>query len=383
MSAHVMTRNDYTTQAPRRRVRAWMGWALATLLPACSSKGCTRDQTTEQSAAEVPAPAASTTAPAASRKRSLAVQHLPADCEAVARLQWAALAAHPALAPHLRAAYDPPESARASVSAEQRAFLHFLDQADIDPTKDVEQIAVCMRKTTGAEGLLVILGGNLPAGVLKLMKLHAPKGTQYEIKERDGIEYLELEGQYLIQAEDNAVLLGRDFEALAAAYPSSGNHETYALPKDDQVGIVARGQVLTDAFAEPIAKTPFKETLPGLQRISAAFDFERGHLALLATMDGAERAKQLQKQLQQMMKELIQHAESAPATVRLVMAPNVALARQAKFELDGAQVRLALDLPEQMIDALVMQLLGPAPTRPPRPPPSGFERPLKAPPSTD
>ncbi len=375
-----MTSHDHL--AARRPIvsRRFRCWALALLLPACNSKGCAKDdQSTVSAAAETPAKEAKggteQAAAEGTRKESNALGHLPDDCLAVARVQWAKLAAHPALSPHLRAAYDPPPSAQASVSAEQKAFLAFLQQAQIDPTKDVTQLALCLGKNVATVGPLVALGGNLPGDVLGLMKRHAPKGGSYEIKERDGIRHLELDGQHLAQAADNAVLLGRDFQAIAKAYPTTEHFKAYALPEEGELAIVARGEFFAGAVGEQVEGTPLKEVLPHMDRFEGTLNLQMGHLTLAAKMDSPELATKLEALLKQMTQELIQQAERAPLTVRLVMAPNVALARKAKFRVDGDRVSVHLDVPEQMVESLMTQVFGGAPNRPPKPPPGGVKRP--------
>lgn len=327
---------------------------------ACSSKACGSESSSEQAAATGDTlVAASATPPAAARKRSRAAQHLPSNCLAVLRMQWQKLAEHPALGPHLTAAFDPNSAVATQAGPEQRAFLNFLQHAQIDPKKDVDQVMLCLLQAQ-PNNTVAVIGGDLPGDFLSLMKQHAPKGKSFELSEREGMTFIEMQGQYLAQAPDNAVLVGNHFGALREAYATSEAHGNYGLPESGELTAVLRGELLAEALAEPIAKTPLVTTIPKIQRLEASVELEQSRILLLATLDSAERAKQLDAQLHQMVNELVEQAKRAPPTVRMLMASNLALAQSAKITSDGTRVRVEVSLPEGMIDGLVSQLLGPS-----------------------
>lgn len=342
----------------------------------CSSRACGKEVASDQTATAGSEVAAAPTASVSpTRKRSRAVEHLPSNCLAVIRLQWARLAEHPALGPHLTAAFDPSGSVASQAGPEQRAFLNFLEHAQIDPKKDVDQVMVCLLQAR-PNSTVAVIGGELPGDFLSLMKRHAPNGQQFELREREGMTFLELQDQFLVQAKDNAVLVGNHFGAMREAYAAGEAHGNYGIPETGEVAAVLRGELLAEALAQPLGGTPLSSTVPKIQRLEASVDLGAARISLRATMENAARAKELDEQLQQLVREIVEEARRAPPTVRMLMASNVQLAQSAQIESDGARVSVEVPLPDGMLEGLAAQLLGPS--KPPPPPPLKVE-PLPSP----
>jgi hypothetical protein len=259
----------------------------------------------------------------------------------------------------LKAAYQPP-AGHAPGSIQQKAFLDFLSQSNIDPMKDVHEIAVCLPSAEQAD-VVVAIGGDLPGAFLSLLKQHAPKGSSYEIEEREGIEYLELQGQYLMQAPDHAVLLGSDLPKMLAAYPTTQALQNYGVPNEGEISLVARGAAFLKILSPQVLASPAGALLRKIERVDGSLDLKLGHVRFNADLGKPAAAAMMKRQLELLMKQMLAEAERSPVPVRLMMAPNLALARSAKFTVTGSVLKLAVDLPSTMVEGLLQQVLGPLP----------------------
>ncbi len=344
----------------RRSLGKIPAWTLALLAAACSGRGCSKSDTAPPT--EAP-PVVSSAAPSATntqspRSRSAALEHLPANCLGVLRVNWAQLVKLPAIEQHLRAAYEPDGAANAQLPPEQQAFLAFLRHAGIDPFEDVDQLVVCGGEH-GPSGGVMIIGGNFPQGLPELMKKHAPHGQDFVVAERGGHRYLQMQGQYLVQASDNAVLLGQDLDQTLSATAVTKNARDYELPAEGELAAVARGPALLQLLAPGAVSTPMGKSLEGLQRMQASLTATSGQLAAAAVFESPAQAETIAAQVRRMLAEMIKQAERAPVAMRLVMAPNLALARSVELSTDGTTLSAKLKLPRGWIEGMLARTMGP------------------------
>jgi hypothetical protein len=340
--------------------RALGGLALLLSLPACAEAGCSKpDRSAANSAASVataaaqppPAVTAQPVSAAPERFGVTALSHLPAGCSVAGRVEWRVLANHPLLSPMVRKALNP--DPKEITTAEQKSFLAFLEQARLDPQRDIEQIALCYAR---AADPLVIIAGALPKDLVPLMETLAPKSERYQILQQQGALVLSRAGRNLVQADDRALLLGSDLASVLAARQLSSSYLDYGLPERGELAFVGEGDLLRGLFAT-LLPPPFGQLAGRTEQLRANFVLATQELTITAQLPSAEEAEVLKSGLGSLLQAQGLEAGSPSAGVPGATAPGAGLraaalkqavqktAASAQWDVQDKLVRLRVTLP--------------------------------------
>jgi hypothetical protein len=274
-------------------------------------------------------------------ERSSAHAHLPAGCDAVARIDLAGLREVGPVAEHVMPALD--EAAKKSEDAGKMA--RFFLSAGLDPRKDLEEAALCATDLGGLPKMVLIIGGRMrPGRIVEALRTHADDLDGFEVErviEAEGREILlTKDGLFITQADDGAVLIGTSQKLVEAALPTSDHHEGYAVPLDRQIGALITAEAVKKA-GERAVTIPFARKLGDAGRAMLTVDLDQRKAVVELDMGSPAAAKDLAAALGDFLKlaRLVPRAD-----------PITGLLTKTSFVADGTRTVGTLDIPKEAVE---------------------------------
>jgi hypothetical protein len=223
---------------------------------------------------------------------SKAYTHLPSGCDAVMRLDVAAVLKADAFKKHVLPALEE----QAKSDADSKKFDAFLKDAGIDPKKSIKDVVLCATNLSGSEpNVVVIAGGELSAGaVIPAMQKHAKAGELKEPRDVGGLQVLEGKNEpfMVAQASDGAILFGNKVELLTAAAKAKSGDKEYGLALDKElVGLVA-AKAIQKALSEGGGSNPFAAMMKGAGKLTVSVSLGTNVMEARITMGSAAEAQE-------------------------------------------------------------------------------------------
>ncbi|HEX2735627.1 MAG TPA: hypothetical protein VHM70_28700 [Polyangiaceae bacterium] len=337
------------------KVTSW-AFAVSLLITACSARGCSRSQDLAPAAStsaaapstSVPGqPSASAITAAQKSYGTSALTHLPNGCTAVGRIEWRVLVNHPFLAPLLRRLWQPESGA--SLSPEQHSFFSFLSEAKLDLQRDVEQVAFCVVEN---EGPTFVVSGALPPELTSLLRRFAPKSEHYRMEQHAGVNVLTKQDNSFLQAEDRAFIAGSKLERLLAASKAKTEYESYGLPSQGELAMVANGKSV-GSLLMVLLPAPVGAVASHAERAVARFDLGSEALVLETTFGSAEEAELLKSWLSKMLEAMAQEAKPRSSFDKALRDTALQVLAGARYEVQDKVLKLTARIP---LTALAMAL---------------------------
>lgn len=280
------------------------------------------------------------------------MEHLPADCDAVARIDAQAVFASEGVRRHLQ------EHTHKRDPRLVEGVASFLQDSRLDVLRDVREVAICLADSATAEGnaarrakYLVIIAGDLGqsdvlAGVLK----HAPTERAFKKRGVKGKDVLERDGILLGQADDGAILISDSADLLTAARAAQQAHlQRLKLPAAP-VAAVANREVLA-SFGSSDSRNSLGQALGATQRLQLTFELAPVRVnALLEAASEAEAAR-LRAYWEQVFAPFRNEALLRQLGSRLPPA-LVDMLKAAETAARGNQVLVKLPLPPSALESL-------------------------------
>jgi hypothetical protein len=283
---------------------------------------------------------------------SIAHTHLPASCKAVAVVDVRALLEVPSVKEHVVPAID--EKARRDENAGKLA--HFLLTAQLNPKKDLKEIAICVEELALRPKFVAIVGGRLlERGFVDALEQHGKEEKFHPPKDVDGLRVIEAKERdaYVTQAADAAILLGNDLDLVKKAAARSDAFEAYALPLDQtMVGVIPAATMAEIAGRiTPMLALIGGGALPPFGRAEVTLTLEPGKLGGRMELATDAAAAEVAQKLNQIV--------AAVSLLPPMMNPTgipIDILRQAVIQAQGKAVVLTLPIPQETIESVMKEI---------------------------
>ena len=283
-----------------------------------------------------------------------ALEHLPADCDAVGRIDAAALFASDGVRQHVLE--------HAHSEADPRGIeglAAFLKDSRLDVAKDVKEVVFCLADSGSVENgggsrrakFLVIVGGTLGhtdvlAGVLK----YAPPERAFKERVVADKTVLARGDVRLGQLEDGAVVVSDSETLLIAAWPKGQRHHQEVKLPAAPIAMVANREVLS-SIVPPGPLAPLAEAVAATQRLELTIAL--APLDVAAIMETASPADG--KRVGEFWEQVFVPFRN-PATMRQMrerLPPLFTDVMQSgSAQTSGSRVQIRFQLPPQAIQSL-------------------------------
>ena len=331
------------------------------LCGACSKKDETQGQTSTgsakataaatgkgsaaQGAATAGATAAAKTptgAPVAADPKA-AYNHLPADCDVVARIDISKLLAQPAMAKDVVPLLDQIAKKPDAKSPDFKAFQGFLTETGIDLKSSFKSAALCVRNVAAQPKFSFVVAGDLkPETIVAAMEKAPMKGKKPTVVDIDGRKAISDVKFTMGQAADGALVFSDDKALFQASTPTADNYQSkYALPLVGDFSL---------AVADNLAKTMVgkdksaPKEFGAVGRITATLDLAGSKAMAKLTCATAEDATKLNAMLI-LMKDQFKQKLGAKSQ----FGEGKAL-ESATSKVEGNDVLIELTLPGELME---------------------------------
>ena len=290
-----------------------------------------------------------------SKHDSVAHEHLPAECEAVVRIDVQGLTKVPAIKEHVIPAID--EKAKESEDASKLA--RFLLTAELNPKKDLKEIVVCVTNIDpkGDEpDVLAVVGGNLlENGIVNAIEKHGKKDKFKKPKEEGGLKIIEAEDEpvFITQADDAALIISNKKATLKKGAKSGKAFKDYDIPLDEQIVGVIPADTVKRLSKGAGAGLGLGTKLDGAGRILLTLTLDPGKIGARVEMKSASDAKELADALN----ETLSAMKSMPGGGGAFGDPMAgALLSSAKIKSDGKELVLEIPIPDKLIEKFAEEM---------------------------
>jgi hypothetical protein len=233
-----------------------------------------------------------------------ATGHLPAACQAVARVDFQSVIRAPGVEQHLLAHHADDKTKSVSDDSKSHGdgkIFEFLQEAGIDPKQNVKEVAVCLSDSVGGAkasrqraSFLIAIGGDLGGtDLLPAMEKFAPKDAKFQSQTVDGQKVLSRNERLWAQAKDGVILFSDNLELLKLGLNGSHKHyESLDVPKAN-VGLVATRRIFETMGGQSAEHPhPLLQGLGAAERLTASLSFtdRRLEARLSTTSEGDAQA---------------------------------------------------------------------------------------------
>ena len=296
----------------------------------------------------------------APRGTHAASAHLPDSCDAVTHVDIAKVMGSAPVKKHIVPALEAAQKKQEGKDAEKgdQSFTAFLKEADLDPMKDLTELAVCVSKIPiggggGDPDFGFALSGNLKKNILDALKKSSKdeKLTDIDIA---GIKALATDDKdpSVAQAEDGVLVLASTEAMLKSMYKSSKAHEEYKLP-DTGISIVVPGKIVKQAMEQSQGggDNPFKPHAANAGRAAITADPTNGNVELRIDMGNEKAAIELGGFVKTLMPKLTE----GPPSQDPMGAMAQGMLKDAKVDNQGSELVITLKVPADQLDAMAKQ----------------------------
>jgi hypothetical protein len=267
-----------------------------------------------------------------------AYNHLPADCDVVARLDISKLMAHPAVAKDVTPLLDQIAQKKDSKDADFKAFQGFLTETGLNLKTSFKSAALCVRGVAQQPKFAMIIAGDLkPETIVAAMEKAPMRGKKPTVVDIDGRKAISDAKFTMGQAADGSLVFSDDKALFQAATAVSDSYRSkYQLPLEGEIGL-AVAETLAKSMS---AKDPSMKEFGGVGRISASLDLAASKAVARLSCASPEEATKLV-----LMKA--QFKEKAGATSQF--GEGKAL-ESANSKVEGKDVLIDITLPAEVMD---------------------------------
>ncbi len=280
-----------------------------------------------------------------------AMSHLPADCKAVARIDMAKLLELPGakehVVPALEKTADQSETQLGQVNA-------VLEEAGIEPTKDVKEIAMCAMElpAPGAKlvdaKVIVAASGEIPKDKLVPTLMEKGKGRVEKVQVGDSEAIHDTKRDvFLGQADDGTVIAARSRDAFEDAIEISEAKTDYALPEGEAVSLMLPTESI-GRMLEASNDAGLQKLLKDAKRATLVLDAAGATLTMRVQMPDEEKATELGG----VMKTNLERLRADPAN-KAAFGKHLDRA-DVSYEADTTV--LEIPVPKEQVEALMRDL---------------------------
>lgn len=340
---------------------------LVTATSACSKK----EKTTEGEAQKAASPGLFSTG--ATKVKSLGRAHLPEGCEFIGRIDWPRFRELKVVKTNLEeelTKYKKPLPEDPKEAEDIKKVKEFLEKTQIDPEKDLGEMALCAwnfeqaEKTDKPPTFVFAWGGNfIPGAAFDALTSFSERFKTLVQRLQDGdlsgkkedVEIVEIGGlkaardkesdTYFTQAKDGAFIISNDRVAFEKALQTSSAHEAYHFPSAPIGVALTQHAPSVEAQLQKSPLAAFAKSFSGgalsyddnLVQVQIRLNDEKQLPALQTTVEGFLRAN-----------------ASAPTPFSPVL-------QKAKAKTEGGGVTVDLPIPDEFFQGLLAQMGIPLP----------------------
>jgi len=313
--------------------------------PAAKASGAGSAATaTASSAADVKAPAAASVA----ADPKAAYNHLPPDCDVVARIDISKLMSQPAMAKEVTPLLDQIAKKPDAKSPDFKAFQGFLTEAGIDLKSSFKSAALCVRGVAQQAKFSFVVAGDLkPETIVAAMEKAPVKGKKPTVVDIDGRKAISDAKFTMGQAADGALVFSDDKALFQATTGINDNYRAkYQLPLEGDFGL-AVAQGLAKSMGEKDKSMP--KEFGGVDRVTASVDLTASKAFARLTCTSPDEATKLNAMLV-LMKAQFKDKLGAAAKGGLGQGGELKALENAASKVEGSTVTIDVTLPAEMMD---------------------------------
>ena len=335
--------------------------ALLALSLALSAFGCKED---EQPAAEAAGSAsgATTTAPAADTSKTTAASpagdgtarsHIPSGCEIAARFDIKKTLDHDKIGKVLVDALTKIQSE--PKDSDQKKAVEALKAMEVDLTRDVHEVALCVTDVMQAKGndppnFALLISGNIKKdSLIPALKGQEAKVTDTEVAGIKAVTDTDKK-MYMGQAGDGVVIVahGQDGFEKAAKAKGEGMKE-HAIVGDKSSALVVKGSLIQEALKKQ-KQNPLEAHTANIEGLVVYWDIDAMQTEIRARMTSEKAAIEFGGALKMLLTEL-----SKPNPGNPLAAAATALSK-AKIDNDGKDTTIIIEISEEEADKAIAEL---------------------------
>lgn len=279
-----------------------------------------------------------------------AMSHLPADCQAVARIDMAKLLELPGAKEHVVSALEKTANQSESRLGQVNSVL---EEMGVEPTKDVKEVALCAKELP-AQGkladanLVVAVSGDFPSDKLVSTLMERGKGNVEKVQVNGAEAVHDTKRDVFVgQTDDGTVIAARSRDAFDKAVSNGDARGDYKLPDDTAVSLMLPSQAI-ERILEASKDAGLKKLLTDAKRATLVLDASGTTLTLRVEMPDEQSASELGGA----MKASLERMRSQPSNQQ---AFGKHLDR-ADVSYDGAATVLEMKVPKEQVEALMRDL---------------------------
>ena len=340
--------------------------ALLALSLTFTSAGCKEDEKPADAPASASASGAATTeatAAADAKKAKSAVEtgsadgtassHVPAGCEVAARFDIKKTLEQDKIGKVLVDALSKIQSE--PKDADQKKAVAALKTMEIDLTKDVHEVALCVNDVLQAKGndpppFMLLVSGNIKKdSLIPALKEQDAKVTDTEVA---GIKAVKGEKEEIImgQSDDGVVIVAHGKDGFEKAVKAQGEGmKEHAIPADKSSALVVKGSLIQEALKKQ-KQNPLEAHTGNIEGLVIYWDIDAMKTEIRAKMTSEKAAIEFGGALKMILTEL-----SKPNPRNPFAGVATALSK-AKIDNDGNDTTIIIEMSEQEADAAMAEL---------------------------
>lgn len=279
--------------------------------------------------------------------------HVPAGCEVAARFDIKKTLEHDKIGKVLVDALGKIQNE--PKDADQKKAVAVLKAMEIDLTKDVHEVALCVSDVLQAKGnepppFSLLVSGNIKKDTLiPALKESDAKITETEVA---GIKAVTGEKEAIVmgQAGDGVVIVahGKDGFEKAAKANGEGMKE-HAIPGDKSSALVVKGSLIQEALKAQ-KQNPLEAHTGNIEGLVIYWDIDAMKTEVRAKMTSEKAAIEFGGALKMILTELSKPSPGNP------FGGMAAALSKAKIDNDGKDTTIVIEMSEQETDKAIAEL---------------------------
>jgi len=238
---------------------------------------------------------------------------------------------------------------------DKKKALAALKAMDIDLTKDVHEVALCVNDVMKAKGqeppdFAFLVSGDIDKGkFVPAMKESEAKVTETEI---GGIKALTNDKKevYMGQAGDGVVVIAKGKEGFEKAVGAHGEGmKEHSIPEDKSSALVVKGSVIKEALAKQ-KDNPLAAHTANIEGLVVYWDIDDMKTEIRAAMTSEKAAIEFAGALKMILTELSKPNPRNP------MAGAMAVLSKAKVDSDGKDTTVIIETSDEDADKAIAEL---------------------------